>query len=245
MHFVYIDDSNDDNAQSRRLCSFASLIIPDVQWLESFMMVKDFRRWLKNKYGLYINKELHACEFVAGRGHISNQTITKYERSVIFVETLKLTSRLPNAKILVAAGKKSNQYLLFERLLNRINKNMESNSSKAVLFCDEGNNRVYTQLRRRMGIFNQIPSRYGVWRDTGSSTKNIPIRNILEDPVFKDSKQSYFIQLVDFASYALLRQENQIASRNKYNIHIAFDQLNNLLVPEAFKGDKRGIIRDI
>lgn len=243
MYLVYIDDSKDDNSQKIRLCSFAALLIPDDTWRDALNQVKEFRQWLKNKYGIYINKELHACEFVAGRGQISTGVVTKYERSLIFHETLKLIASLPGVSLLTAADERNTQMRLFERLLNRINKNVETNNSYAILFCDEGNNIEYTRLRRRMGVYNPIQSQYGVWKETGSASRNIPVNRILEDPVFKDSKQSYFIQLADFASFALLRQENQIASRNKYDIHTAFDLLEPILVTKAYSKDKRGIIR--
>lgn len=244
MHFVYIDDAKDDDQQARRLCSFAALLIPENNWQDALRMVKEFRHKLKCDYGMYVNKELHACEFVAGRGNIADRIVTKSQRGQIFSEALKLTANLPGAKLLPAVGAKNHQLMLFERLLNRINKNVEKVGDHAVLFCDEGNNIEYTRLRRKMGVHNPIQSRYGSWKDTGANWKNIPLNFILEDPVFKDSKQSYFIQLADFASFALLRQENQIPSRNKYGIHIAFDALNSILVREAFYKDARGIIRD-
>ena len=64
--------------------------------------------------------------------------------------------------------------------------------------------------------------------------KNGTIDRILEDPFFKQSDRSYFIQLSDFCAYALLRQERPIASKTKYGL----DQAFNLLEPIS-----EGIIR--
>jgi hypothetical protein len=99
---------------------------------------------------------------------------------------------------------------------------------------------------RRMGVYNPIPSQYGVWRDAGTMTKNIPIDRIIEDPFFKKSGQSYFIQLVDFAAYALLRRERPVPATSKmrkYRLHEAFGNLSNALVREASRRDPDGIIR--
>lgn len=38
-------------------------------------------------------------------------------------------------------------------------------------------------------------------------TKNIPLERIIEDPVFKQSHQSYMIQLADCVAFSLLKRE--------------------------------------
>lgn len=179
MHFVYIDDAKDDDQQKKRLCSFAALLIPENTWQDALKMVKEFRHRLKCDYGIFVNKELHACEFVAGRGQIADRVVTKSQRAQIFMEALMLTASLPGAKLLPAVGAKHHQLMLFERLLNRINKNVEKAGDHAVLFCDEGNNIEYTRLRRKMGVHNPINSRYGSWRDTRAAWKNLPLNGVV------------------------------------------------------------------
>ena len=94
-----------------------------------------------------------------------------------------------------------------------------------------------------MGIYNPIPSQYGLWEDTGTVTKNIPIGRIIEDPFFKESGQSYLIQMVDFCAYALLRRERPVPSKTEYRLHEAFDALGPILVREATGKDAEGIVR--
>ena len=67
---------------------------------------------------------------------------------------------------------------------------------------------------------------------------------IIEDPLFKTSKSSYFIQLADFLAFSLLRHEKPIASTLE-PVKSAFEQLDTVLVKEAFTNDpkKKGIIR--
>jgi Protein of unknown function (DUF3800) len=73
-----------------------------------------------------------------------------------------------------------------------------------------------------MGVFNPIPSMLGGWPE-GTATRNIPTQFILEDPVFKVSQRSYFIQLADFCAYALLRKERPVATKTKCGLDVAFD----------------------
>jgi len=120
---------------------------------------------------------------------------------------------------------------------------MEAWDSRSILIIDEGYQPEYTRLTRKLHVFNPIPSSRGGWSDTGTPTKNIPIDRIIEDPFFKSSDQSYFIQLADFCSYSLLRRENPLASKTKYGLDRAFTGLTPILVSQASRHDPEGIIR--
>ena len=49
----------------------------------------------------------------------------------------------------------------------------------------------------------------------GTKVKNIPVERGIEDPVFKKSHQSYFIQLADAVAFALLKREVEPTPRVK------------------------------
>lgn len=238
MHLIYIDDSRDE-----QLCIFTALAIPDDQWHESFQRVRDFRHSLKQAYGLYVHYEIHAWKFISGRGRPSDHIITKGQRAAIFGDLLETTAALPGARLFNAVFPHYHEERAFERLLNRINRTMQAWGSYAVLICDEGKESVYTRLVRRMYVYNPIPSQFGVWLDSGQAVKNIPLDRVVEDPFFKESTQSYFVQLADCAAYALLRRERPIASKTKYGIDRAFSLLSPMLVREASRRDPEGIIR--
>jgi hypothetical protein len=120
---------------------------------------------------------------------------------------------------------------------------MQAYGSHALLICDEGKEAEYTRLVRRMGVYNPIPSAYGVWRDLGTMTRNIPIEYIVEDPFFKRSDRSYFIQMADFCAYALLRRECPLPSKTRYGLDTAFNLLAPICVTAANRRDPLGIIR--
>ena len=94
-----------------------------------------------------------------------------------------------------------------------------------------------------MRVHNQIPSQFGVWGDSGEKTKNIPLDKLIEDPMFKDSKTSYFIQLVDFCAYSILRKEVENIQKNVLGIQDAFLALEPIFEKKACKYDKYGIIK--
>lgn len=237
MHLVYLDDSRDEE-----LCVFSGLIVPADEWRTCFEQLKTFRRGLKATDGVFVRKELHAWKFVSGRGRISNRVVTKYRRSEIFKEALQLVTQLPEVKIINGVSGANSDEVVFEWIANRIHRTMEAWGSHAMLICDEGKEATYTRLIRRMGVFNPIPSRLGVWPE-GTTTRNITVDRILEDPVFKISQRSYFIQLVDFCAYALLRRERPVPSKTKYGLDTAFEILDPILLKEATRNDRQGVLR--
>jgi len=237
VHFVYMDDSGDEHVRA-----YSALAIAEVDWKETFSRIKEYRRALKKEYGIFVTEEFHATEFVAGRGRISTRIVPKGLRCHIFRETLKLIAKFPGARLFNAIGPKPTDSLIFERLMNRININMQKSGSNAVIVMDEGKD--YTSLVRRLSVYNPIQSMFGRWPD-GNMYKNIPLDHILEDIIFRDSQKSYFIQLVDFCAYALFRSEHPLASKQKYNLDKAFQELHPICIPICFSGDPKrlGIIR--
>lgn len=237
MHLTYIDDSRDEH-----MCVFSALAVPAAEWRNAFAQVRQFRRDLRRTDGIFVYKEFHATDFVAGRGQIADRVVPKGRRVSIFLDALRLVATLPGARLFNAVFPPAEDERAFERLLNRINRTMQAWDSRTILIVDEGKEAAYTRLARRMGVYNPIPSRFGAWPG-GTATRNIPIERIIEDPFFKESQQSYFIQLVDFCAYVLLRRERPIPSKTRYGIHQAFNLLQPILVLEASQQDPEGIIR--
>jgi hypothetical protein len=220
----------------------SGVIISESKWNDVFNKLKSCRRYLRESDGIYIFKEFHACELVAGRGKISPNTITKYRRCRIYNEFLKLISIL-DLKIINGISTPKKQDWLFERVINRLNKFVEGKNTYAILICDEGKEIEYTKKLRKMRVQNLIPSAHGYWPQTRKSYRNLPISNIIEDPVFKDSKKSYFIQMADCVAFSLLRKEHPTQKALKYGFNNSFDLLKPVLLLKACKKDDNGIVR--
>jgi hypothetical protein len=235
---VYIDDSGDE-----KIRCFSALIIHESVWKEIQAKIRQHRRKLKLSDGMFVTKELHATEFVAGRGKLGPRVIPKGRRCEIFRDTLRLVASLPKTHMHNAIGSRANERMIFERLVNRINRTMSEWNSNAIILHDEGKD--YTYLVRRMCVYNPIRSKYKAWPG-GSPIKNMPIDRILEDIIFRDSKESIFVQLADFCAYALFRSEYPLASKSKYALDTAFSLLHPLCIRQAYGADPKrlGIIRD-
>jgi hypothetical protein len=116
---------------------------------------------------------------------------------------------------------------------------------RSMIFADEGRVREITSVFRKMNIHNPIPSAYGGWGPGKEKSRNIPVQRILEDPVFKQSHQSFFIQLVDCVAFALLKRELQPTEHVlKYHLNEAFESyLSGVCFKAASPRDPLGIVR--
>jgi hypothetical protein len=78
-----------------------------------------------------------------------------------------------------------------------------------------------------------VGSQYGAWED-GSSYKNIPNHRLIEDPIFKPSHQSYFLQAADFIAFALLKSEVPPTPHvAKYGLDDTYSRLHAVCAKEA------------
>lgn len=127
---------------------------------------------------------------------------------------------------------------------DKIDQRLNIYRARALVFADEGRENEITKALRKMHVHNYIPSKFGEW-SPGSYTKNITTDRIIEDPIFKRSDRSYFIQLADCVAFALLKRE-VIPTPNikKYQIHQMFDQtIANVCFRKASPSDPLGIVR--
>ena len=220
MWFAYFDESKEEN----RFVVYSALVVDADRWNETFEAVKKLRRDLRSKHGIYIDKELHAWKFAAGKGKISDRVLSKAARAIIFQEVLTFIATSGYFKLISSVN--TNEPHAFERIINRLNRTAQAQKQQVLVFSDEGQEIVFTRRIRRMRVFNHVPSDQGSWADNGQVT-NIPIRQIIEDPIFKKSHMSYFIQLVDFCAYVLLRMERPLASRTV----LGYDRMYATLKP--------------
>jgi len=209
VHIFYIDESADE-----KLFVIAALALPVVFWKNTFDKVREFRLDLQRTEGIDIHAEFHAWKFVSGRGNIASPIITKGRRCQIFQDTLRMVAALPGARMITTVSPSSQEERGFQRLMSEIQQFVEAQGSHALLICDQGKEVAYTRYAHAL-------------RTTGA------INNIVEEPLFRDSAQSYPVQLSDFCAYALLRQEHPLASKTKYGL----DQAFQLLEPIVFAAE--------
>jgi hypothetical protein len=170
MHFVYIDDSKD-----WRIACFSALLIPADRWADCLDWLIGLRRDLKASDGIHIRKEIHATDWVGGKGRIGVNFVDKTRRAALFNWLLSGITMMPDAQLINPAVPLAEEDRAFERLLNRINVNMRKAGSTAVIFADQGKN--YDGMLRRcddiiLSLAGLVPGRAELRRKTSLSIES-------------------------------------------------------------------------
>lgn len=254
VRLYYLDESENPKHFVR-----SAIGINAEDWNQVFALIRDWRKDVMRRYHIPLFKELHASDLLALRGNLVREgskyrRIKRMEDAVdIFITGLQ---RLENIATSLSGGLEIINVSLpkvpgrireidtLDRILNRIQTSVKTDGRRAFLIFDEGKEKKINYYFRRMRVYNPIPSMFGHW-ETGEQWKNIPISHIIGGPAFRNSAGDYFIQLVDFVAYALLKQDEQppISRIAAYNIHEAFKILDAALNKEASKDDAQGVVR--
>jgi hypothetical protein len=238
MYLVYIDESYDT-----KFFAYSAVFVPAFDWYKVFNKITKWRQDLSKTYGIDPEYELHATKFIRGEGQPHNNRNKKF-RAGLFNNFFKIFENLnvDGVCVINAITMKTNRnkLKLFEYTLNRIDICLEHNDACGILVCDEGNEGNLISIQRQLRKSNAIPSKI-----KPSEDYNRPLSHIIEDPLFKTSKTSYFIQIADMIAFGLLRNEHPVEQSTLPEVANAFDNLDKILIKEAFGKDRRkkGIIR--
>ncbi|MEX0774754.1 MAG: DUF3800 domain-containing protein [Phycisphaeraceae bacterium] len=101
MYLMYVDDSGDcgmpaDGSPSNFFC-LSGLVVHELRWKDTLGELARFRRWLRGRYGVNIEDELHAAEMINKPSKMapSLQRLAKHQRLAIirhFADTLATLS---------------------------------------------------------------------------------------------------------------------------------------------------------
>ena len=210
MFISYFDETGDDGypKSATQLFVLTSGSIHHDSWKEVFKTTMYFRQELKKKYGLPIKLELHTRYLILNKNPYRQFGWSDEERLSILKEYADFIASLQIEFINVVINKKK---------INQANKGMYSpvldaalkfnvqrientikasgNNAKFLIISDEGRIGTMRKTTRRIQQINFIPSK------TGSGTYRNEINLLIEDPLEKDSKQSFFIQFCDYVSF--------------------------------------------
>lgn len=246
MYLMYIDESGDPGVTGHASQHFilSGLIVHQDDWDKYLGRLREFRKALKNKYGLNQRTEIHAAELIRITKLEEYKKIRKTERINIIKNYCSEIPRIfDTAKIINVCIHKADHEgkdifeLAWGRLLQRYDTFLKkSGKDKGIIISDDTDNLKLRKLHRKMRVYNPINSHYEPFY-------NVPIDNIIEDGFMRDSQSSYFIQTVDVIAHALYRKEYPKGSLRKFGLEYAFNMIEPVLLKEASKYDELGIVR--
>jgi hypothetical protein len=172
-----------------------------LNWQPIFETVIDFRRELKSTFGLPIRMEMHTKHFLLNKKPYRALGISDGDRvtvvglfcdlvasldlKIINVVIVKPRIQNPNYPVLDTALKFS-----IQRIENDLKPSLNP-QEKFMIITDPGRVGKMRKTSRRIRRINFIPSRFS------PTAYRREIKTLIEDPLPKDSKESYFIQLAD------------------------------------------------
>lgn len=233
---IYIDDSG-DNSHS----AFVAILLPIEDWHGALNALKQHRRSLNRRMGVYVRREFHATELLGGTGRIGSRRLDQKARARIFLEHLRVLAALPSVRFCAAFSSRKQKHKAFEWMLNRLERSLKDTSSYGVMVCDRGSDGLYRRIFRKMRVVNAIPSKIGEWGGIGGRHKNIPIERIVEDPRFVESESNYFVQCADFCAYSLLRSRFPTSKARELGVDVAWEIVTPKMLPCSFD-DPSGLL---
>jgi len=249
MYFCYIDESGDCGAYNAatpektgsKYFILTGLIVPSKTWKECLNLFKSFRKRIASQGSLPYHVEFHCSELIdPHKIKEYNQISVKDRWSLIsdFADTIGQYGAFSIISVVIDKEKShlnsqdyltqslTNLYLAFDEFLKTKNEN-------GLLFFDRASEKNVTTHARKL-------------MNTGSSGETIPnvrIGWIIEDPIFRVSSDSIFVQAADVIAYCLKEKEFPSPSKKKFNADRIF---KNKLLERCFVSkltDTEGIIR--
>ena len=209
MHIVYYDESGDDGFPhySSNFFILSAIYLHYLNWKQTFEEIKDFRRSLKTSFGIPIKTEMHTKQFLLNKKPYRAMGLSPQQRLDIMGLFCDLIANLDVKIINVAIVKqriRQSTYKVLDTALTYSVQRIENDlnptdnpEQRFMIISDFGRVGAMRQTTRRIQRINFIPSRYG------AQSYRREIKSLIEDPLPKDSKESYFIQLADLVSYVV------------------------------------------
>lgn len=207
MHIAYYDETGDDGfpKYSSPLFVLSALYLHYLNWQPTFEAIHNFRRELKEAFGLTVRLEMHTKPFLLNKNPYRALSLSETERTEIVSLYCDLIANLDIHIVNVVIVKpriQSAKYQVLDTALTysiqRIENALDPVSyptRKFLIITDPGRVGKMRKTARRMRRINFIPSKFS------SRPYRREIRTLIEDPLPKDSSESYFIQLADTTSF--------------------------------------------
>jgi hypothetical protein len=209
VHFAYIDESGSSGVGGSLTFTLACILVEASRWPDVFDDVIDFRRFLRDQFGLPMRAEMKANYLVHNGGPIRRLKLGESARFAIYRQSLRLQAKLGLSTFAVVIRKDrmalkgltvDPREVAWEYLLQRLERFTTKGNTQAMLVHDEGEGLLIRKLARRARRIGSAGSAFG----TGSLRR--PARLLVDDPVSRRSHESYFIQLADLNAYAAFRR---------------------------------------
>ena len=209
MYLAYVDESGNVGLPGSRTYTLGCVFFEADRWPDVFDEMIEFRRSLYRRFGLPVRAEVKANFLLRGKGTLWRLRLAEAERYEIYRSMMRIQGTqglqtfgiVINKEELANRGQDENaREVAWEFLLQRLERLTTTTRTPLMLIHDEGEGAVVRKIARKARRIGSAGSAFG----TGHLDR--PARLLIDDPVSRDSRQSYFIQLADLSAYAAFRR---------------------------------------
>lgn len=254
MYFMYVDESGDTglSGSPTRYFTLSGLVVHELRWNEYLEKLIDFRKRMRNSFGLLMREEIHSAHLINKPKDLVR--IKRNDRLTIIRSFINEVAAFQDVSIINIVVDKSDKPLTYdvmgkawEALIQRFSNTIShrnfpgpvNSDERGMIIPDNTDAKKIQQLLRRMRRFNPVPNQ-SVF---GSGYRNLTIGNLVEDPFFKDSRDSYLIQAADVVAFALYQKLAPSSYMKKKSGDKYFNKLRGVLCTAASATDPEGIVR--
>jgi len=253
MYLIYVDESGDAGLSDSptRYFALSGVVVHELRWHACSNSLIEFRRALRERFGFKLREEFHTARLISRPGNLAQrikrhhrlEMIRRYSDAVASVADVNLIN------VLVDKEGKALDYDVFgmawKTLIQRFENTLrhrnfpgpQNPDERGILFCDHTDDKKLITLMRQMRRFNPIPNR------SSAGFRNLPLLTLIDDPNFRDSEHSLFVQTADLAAYLLYQRESPNAYMRKTGGKNYFQRLEPVLCTRASNSDPLGIVR--
>jgi len=253
MYLIYVDESGDFGLNTSRsdYLALSGVVIHESRWGEYLDRLVDFRKQIWKDYGLSYKEEIHSARLITKPGKYSR--IKKYRRLEIirrFTDIIASFNGLNIINVVVDKTNKAITYNVFDNawavLIQRFENTIGYNNfpdhhgvdNCGLIICDNTSNKKLRSLLRKMRRYNPIPNK----KNYGTGYRDLKLNYIIEDPNFRDSRYSYFVQVADLAAFLVYQFHKPNTYMKNTGGKAYFKRLDRILCKYASYGNKYGIV---
>lgn len=207
MKICYYDESGDDGfpSYSSPLFVLCGIYFDHLDWKDLHEKIVNLRKELKTDFNFPVKIELHTKQFLLDKDPYRNLDFSSSDRIDVITRFCEFIGSLDVKIINILINKtviKKQDYDVMNTSLKysvqRIENDIDPKNNpdiKFMIITDEGRVGKMRKTTRAIQRVNYIPSRFA------ATPLKKEIESLIEDPLPKDSKESYFIQMADLVAY--------------------------------------------
>lgn len=212
MYLAYVDESGDDGTKNGASKSYAlgCVMIDGAEWTSAFDQMIAFRRSLRDRFGIPVRAELKANYLLRNGGPLRRRPLSEQARFKLYRSLLRVQPKLGVTTFAVVVDKaaavekfqtaRPPSDVAWEYLLQRLERRATKEETEIMVVHDEGDALTVRKRARRARRAGTAGSQLG------TGILEVPFERLLDDPVPRNSEQSYFLQLADLNAYAAFRR---------------------------------------